>query len=304
MTAHRHIAQTARKTVIAAGAVLVGVCVDARVAAQAAPASQSVPDVGVSAGYEIHRDRFRYEFENPSNISTPFLVPHRFAQTYVADNQWFVALARYRLAGGMMQSEFGVTPDTETHASDLDTFFNPADDVVVSGTDGPVSMRALRLAQWADGRLWGLDVRLGYAFRRDTTRFLPTDRIVTHSNPPSVSRTPIGGNETTISHTHEFAIGVSRQAALSLRWGLAGGADLAPLLIARLTTRLPEKYPGQDILFQAKVSGARGWIEVARMQRKWPIVFTASYGRAWSYTRANRYTRNGLELGARVGIPH
>ena len=52
--------------------------------------------VAVSVGYEVHRDRIRYRFENPSNFSTPFLVPHEFTQGYVADNQWLVVSTRVR----------------------------------------------------------------------------------------------------------------------------------------------------------------------------------------------------------------
>jgi len=32
--------------------------------------------VQVRAGYEIHRDHYRYTFDNPSNIDTDFPVPH------------------------------------------------------------------------------------------------------------------------------------------------------------------------------------------------------------------------------------
>jgi hypothetical protein len=273
-----------------------------RLAAQTPASSAPDPIVHVAAGYEVHRDRFRYVFENPSSVSTSFLVPHRFAQTYVADNRWFVASARYPLAGGRMQTEFGVTPETQTHASDLDTFFNPGDDVVVSGTDGPVAMRGLRLAQWTEGRLWPFDLRLGYVYRRDSTRFLPTDRIVTHSNPASISRTPIGGNETTVSETHEFAIGLSRPAALSSRWRLTGGADVFPVLLARLTTRLPKKYPGQDIVFLAKGWGVNAHVELLRTPHHWPVALTLTYGHAWSYMRANQFTRDALEIAARVGV--
>src|SRR5947208_1435931 len=111
----------------------------------ASPAAQSSV-VTISAGYELHRDRLRYEFENPSSFDTPFPVPHRFAQTYVADNQWFVCAARYPLFGDVMETEVGFAPGKATFASDFDTFSDPNGDVVVSGTDGAVSMHALRVA--------------------------------------------------------------------------------------------------------------------------------------------------------------
>jgi hypothetical protein len=281
--------------VLAASAPVVG--------AQSTAASTASPDdsaVTITAGYELHRDRLRYEFENPSTISTPFLVPHRFAQTYDADNQWFVASAHYRLAGGM-ETEFGVTPDRATTASDLDTFFNPGD-VVVSGTDGPVTMRALRAAQWSEGRLWGLRLRLGYAYRRDTTAFRSTERIERHTNPLSETQTPIQTHETTISQTHEFAIGMAHDAALSRQWRLTMIVDGSPLIVARLTTILPEKYPGQDIVFLAKVAGvnARGQFAWPRGRR--PLLFTATYGRTWSYDSASQFRRSSLQAGIRLGL--
>ena len=60
--------------------------------------------MSLSAGYEAHRDRLHYGFENPSNIDTPFLVPHRFDQIYVADNQWLSVSARYPVFGDYMKT--------------------------------------------------------------------------------------------------------------------------------------------------------------------------------------------------------
>jgi hypothetical protein len=271
--------------------------------AGAQPASPPTPtSPTISAAYETHRDRLRYEFENPSNITTSFLVPHTFAQTYVADNQWLVMAARYRLWGDLMQTEFGITPSRSTHASDFDTFFNPDNDVVVSGTDGPVSTHALRIAHWTEERVRNLVVRLGYAYRRDMTDFGPADRVVTHSNPPSLSRTPITTHENTVSQTHEVSLGLSKHAALSPAWRLSGGADVSPIMLARLTTILPEKYPGQDIVFQATVGAANARIELARQKGRWPLLVTAGYGRSWSYQSANQFSRNTLQVGVRLGI--
>ena len=192
---------------------------------------ESPPDgVQVRAGYEVHRDHFRYTFENPSNIDTDFPVPHSFTQRYVADNQWMFGSARYSVRDDVMQTEFAITPERQTPGSDLDTFYDPNHDVVVSGTSGDVMLRSLRFAQWSEGRLFGLPWRVGYLYRRDRSQFLPTDRIVTHSNPQSEARSPTFGHETTISQVHEIPIEVSqawnavRVAACSEGGGVA--ADL------------------------------------------------------------------------------
>jgi hypothetical protein len=267
----------------------------------ASPSSPSSSNASISVGYEAHRDHVRYEFANPSNFDTPFLVPHKFVQTYVADNQWVVAAARYPFLGDMWQTEVGLTPTRTTFASDLDTFFNPGGDEIVSGTAGDVSMHALRFAQWSEGRLWGVPVRAGYVYRRDVADFHPADRLVTHSNPPSTSQIPISTHETTISQVHEGLIGIWRETAVA-RWLVIGGLDVSPLTTAQLTTILPEKYPGQDIRFRAKVAALAGRLQVAWQRGKWPVAFTANYGRTWSYRSSSQYSRDALQLGVRVGF--
>jgi len=264
-----------------------------------AGSNPSTPGFRLSAGYELHRDRVEYAFENPSTIDTPFLVPHRFAQTYVADNQWFVATARYRLWGDMMDTEFGLTPTRATTASDLDTFFDP-DDTIVSGTDGDASMHAFRFAQWDEGRMWGLSMSVGYMVRRDVTDFRSSERIVTHSNPLSVSRTPIATHETTTSVVHELAVGVGHARTIAERWIVGSGIDVSPLVVARLTTILPEKYPGQHILFQAKAAALNAHAEFGWQRGRWPVTVTASYGHTFSYRAASQFARSSVQVGVRV----
>ena len=163
-------------------------------------------------------------------------------------------------------------------------------------------MHALRVAQWTEGRVWDFTLRLGYGYRRDTADFLPTDRILAHSNPPSMTRTPIGGNETTISQAHAIAIGLDKRADLSPHWQFTAGADVSPLVLARLTTLLPVKYPGQEIRFQAKVAGLDARAEFAWQRHRWPVVLSASYARTWSYQAASQFARDSAQVGVRVGI--
>jgi len=262
----------------------------------------SPPDgVEVRAGYETHRDHFRYTFANPSNIDTDFPVPHTFTQRYVANNQWIFASGRYAIHDDVMQTEFAVTPERQTAGSDLDTFFDPNHDVVVSGTAGEVMQRSLRFTHWSEGRLWGLPWRVGYAFRRDRSQFLPTDRIVTHSNPPSEIRSPTFGHETTISQVHEIPIEVSRPQTIFSSWRIVPRAAVSPLILARLITKLPDKYPGQDIVFDAKAIGVTGEIEIAR-QRGWPIALSLHYGQTWGYRAARQYRREVLAAAVRIGF--
>lgn len=275
----------------------------AQSAAQAPPPSpDSTPHVSASVGYEAHRDRMHYGFENPSNIDTPFLVPHRFDQTYVADNQWLVASARYSIFGDVMQTEFSTTPMKATFASDLDTFFDPDDDVVVSGTAGDVSMHSFRVAHWSEARLWGLPWRIGYVYRRDVTEFHSTERLLTHSRPPTESRTPISTHETTISQVQEIPVGVSKQVAMRSRWLLTAGADFSPIASARLTTELPEKYPGQEISFEAKIATLTARAQVDGRLGHWLVTLRVAYGRTWSYRSSEQFSRDSLQGGVQIGL--
>ena len=287
-------------SIVVAFTVFVGFTVTSAAQTPSAPAQSSEPSISV--GYEVHRDHLRYLFENPSSVTTTFLVPHNFVQTYVANNQWLVGTVRYPFWGDVMESELGVTPRRDSFASDLDTFFNPDNDIVVSGTMGDASTHALRFAQWTEGRLWSLSLRLGYLYRRDATEFHSTERIVTHSNPLSETRTPIQTHETTISQVHEAAIGLSKQRLLTPGWRITAGADVSPLTIARLTTILPEKYPGQHILFVAKGAALAGRVQLDRARSRWPLAITIGYGRTWSYRASSQFRRDALQIGIRVGF--
>jgi hypothetical protein len=271
--------------------------------AQTAPADSDRPAdrVEVRVGYEAHRDHLQYTFENPSNIDTDFLVPHAFTQRYVANNHWIVGSARYAIRGDVMHTEFGFTPERQTPGSDLDTFYDPNDDVVVSGTNGNVKLRSLRFAHWSEGRLFGLPWRVGYAFRRDRSQFLPTDRVVTHTRPPVEVRSPTFGHETTISQVHEIPIEVSRGWQTASSWQFVPSLDVSPLIFARLVTKLPDKYPGQDIVFAAKSVGLGGGFQLTR-RRGWPFTIAVHYGQTWGYRQASQFRRDSLVASFSAGV--
>lgn len=255
----------------------------------------------VSAGYEVHRDRFHYTFENPSSIDTDFLVPHAFTQTYDGDNHWIVGSVRFPFAGEHMEAGFGITPERQTRGWDLDTFYNPNNDVAVSGTKGDVLMRSVRFRYWSEGKVKGWPMRIGYALRRDRSRFLPTDRILTHTNPPSDTRSPTFGRETTYSLVHEVPLETWRVRPLSPSWIIVGRVDVSPLIWARLTTLLPDKYPGRRIIFDAKAFGAGAGVEFVRKSGTTLLTIAIRYGRTGSYSSAKQFSRSALTVSAAVG---
>ena len=296
--------QPSTVTRLVVAAVLGGASWAPDVTAQTAAGADSTPSgpgSAVTVRYEVQRDRLRYRFENPSTFDTAFLVPHEFTQGYVADNQWLVLSVRVPVGGDSLETEFGFTPETTTSGDDFDTFFNPDGDVILSGYEADVSMRSLRFALWSNSERWGLGFRAGYTFRRDRARFHPvTERLVRHSNPPSESRTLIDLQETTISQLHEFAFGVMKRAPLGSPWTLVAGADVSPVTLARLTTILPLKFPGREIVFQAPVLALTGRVELVWRQWRRPVVFMLTHSRTWSYRTSSQFRRDTLQFAVQL----
>lgn len=256
--------------------------------------------VALSVGYEYARDRYFYEFANPSNITTPFLVPHTFRQTYTADNQWLVGSVRYEALGQWLETDFGITPEITTFGSDQDTFYNPDNVVITSGTAGDVRLRSFRFTQWSEGKIGKTALRFGYRFRQDRADYLPADLVVVSSNGQFDSRRFTTDEEETISRVQELIVDVARSVPLSGRWRMVLGGNVSPLLLARLTTRLPDKYPGVDIVADARSAGLGARAQIVQEGGGLRPVFGVSWGKTWSYDSERQYDRNVLQLSFRV----
>lgn len=258
--------------------------------------------VAVTASYEVALDRWSYRFENPSSFDTAELVPHDYKQTYWGDNQWLSLRARYALAGRQLESEFAMTPPRTTRGDDFDTFHQPSGDVAVSGTTGDVSLRSLRVSQTVFlGQAAGLSWHLGYQYRRDRNHYLGATKIVTHTRPPSQTAVHIDGHETTISNVHEVRFGASRQWQGARGWRTRVAFEAAPTTNARLTTRLPLKYPGEDVNMTSIAATLRPSVGVAFGGRR-TLSLIAVYTRTISYSRARQYHVNALSLAVGLGL--
>lgn len=260
------------------------------------------PPFELTFGAERRRDRFTYRFWNPSNI-TDVTVDHFFQQRYTADNTWFVARARGRAPrGAVWAAGAGVTPQVSTFGEDLDTFFNPGNNIIVSGTSGVVYMRSARASGWFEPARRRGRLRLGYAYRRDRSIFrTPERKTVTTTNPPSVVESVTFDHETTVSEVHEMSLGWSARRELPEGWRLSAGGDVSPLVLARLSTALPEKYPGQTIRRATAGVGLAGRIAFRRGGR-WPIEAAVDVGRVWPYRRTDRFTRESLGVRIAFGV--
>jgi hypothetical protein len=265
--------------------------------------AQEPPADGPALVLRVERraERFDYHVENPSNIEPGPLVPHFFEQRYVSTNTWIVVRASYQLAGSRAHTEFGITPRIRTSGSDVDTFFQPSGDVATSGTRGEVHLRSFAIRQWVEMISrggWTFGATIGY--RRSTMDFLPSARIVTHTRPPSETREPVGGDETTWSHVIEWGVTAARTRALSPAWQLTADVEALPVTRARLTVSLPLKYPGELIRQDTFGFGARGRIAVERRVGRLRPGGAVTVGGVGGYRRTARYHER--RLGAEVFV--
>lgn len=252
----------------------------------------------VSAGVEVQRDRFTYHFDNPSSADTPFLVPHFFEQRYVADNLWVSATARYSAARIRWETSAGLTPRRTSTGDDYDTFFDPDGTVIVSGTTGGISIRSLRFSQRAElARLGPVTLVAGYRLRIDRSDFQLGHKTVTR-NGVLVTAVDVTTRETTSSQVHEVQVGGVLARDLGSGWTLSMEGEAAPTTVGRLRVQLEDKYPGQDLVFLAKVAAASARATLTRRIEGWTIDVSADAGRTWSYRSTAQLSRD--LLGARV----
>ena len=269
-----------------------------RVSAQQA-AARPEPQAEILASVEVRRDRFQYHFENPSSIDTPFTVPHFFEQRYVADNVWAVLAVRYA-AGVRWETSIGATPQRTAPADDHDTFFDPDGTVWVSGTTGGASIRSFRVVQKADiGHAGAVTFAAGFRLRIDLADFQLGHKTVTR-NGALVLATDVTSPETASSQLREVFVGATAAMDLGPRWRLSIDGESSPLAVGRLLVRLPEKYPGQDLVFAARAIAGTARVTLARGHVRWPLELSLEAGRTWSYRSTARLSYD--QLGARVAF--
>ncbi|MBI4486033.1 MAG: hypothetical protein HY655_08490, partial [Acidobacteria bacterium] len=212
---------------------------------------------------------------------------------------WFVASARYA-KGVSWETSGGLTPQRLSTADDYDTFFNPDGTVMVSGTTGGASVRAFRFSQLAEaGRIGPLRLVTGYRFRLDRTVFHLGHKTVTR-NAALVEALDVTTRETTSSQQHAILARVEANSVLRDKWRLSIAGDLAPVALGRLLIQLPDKYPGRDLVYLAKVGTGSAQVMVARTFRQWTLAISADAGTTWSYRRTARLHHQST--GAQVSV--
>lgn len=259
----------------------------------AAPAQAlaQTPSIEASAGQRTLR--YDYRFENDSSFDTAFLVPHFFEQRYDVSAPELSVTARYGAGRRRLATTVSFAPEASATGSDVDTFVQPDGDIATSGTDGGVRLSSIGLRQSVsviERTDW--ELAMTFEWRRDKAEFLPADRVVTHTQPPSETREFITDRETTTSQV--FGAGVEAQWH---RRGFAIAAYGSPAMRARLLTLLPDKYPGRDIVFTALAWTAGARASVTHSLGPIDAGLWISADAARPYRQSARYARSSLAAG-------
>ncbi len=269
----------------------------------AAPPPRAPPAVEpprLLVGAELRRDRIRYHFDNPSSADTSFLVPHFFEQTYHADNLWIVATARYT-ARVRMETVAGVSAQRSVRADDYDTFFDPGDIVIVSGTTGDASMQSLLFSQRADvGRAGPVQISVAYRLRWDRFDFGLGHKTATR-NGALIAASETTAPEMTDSQVHEVIVGFRGEAPLGGAWRLPIAFEISPATVARLSVQLPEKYPGLDLVFRGLVMTTALRVTLARAGARWPIEIALRVEESVSYRSTAQLSRSAQSVSLNAG---
>jgi hypothetical protein len=270
-------------------------------ASRLAAAQGPAPRASIEGGVTIEHLVSEYRFENASRLDTAELVPHYFVQHYESTQPWLVARARYPVAHRAAETFAGYAPPRGAFGSDVDTFFQPGGDVATSGTAGDVRMQGLSIDQrfaLTPGPGWTLSLDGRYTRRR--TDFLPAFRVVTHTSPPSTSSEFITTRETTVSHEIRLGVSLDSMRAIGGGWQLRIEGVAWPAVRGRLVTDLPDKYPGEDIVFEAVAFGGEARAAFRRRAGAVDIALTASAGGLLPYSPSARLRQHTLAAG--VGV--
>ena len=248
----------------------------------------------LSAGVELATDRSTWHFDNPSSHDDGGLVPHYFEQHYVLDNVWLTTSASYR-ASIDWTTRVAFTPVRQALATDYDTFFDRGNVVTVIGTTGDARMHGLKLEQALElGRRGRTRLSGGYRLRVDMADFLAGDRTETR-NDVLVNRSIVTTREFTNGQTHELYLRGERRWDAGARWQWTAAADAAPA-VHRLSIQLPDKYPGQTLVYRTAGIATTGRVALTR-SGAWPVTLSATGARSWNYRRAQWVRRSSLALG-------
>ena len=186
-------------------------------------------------------------------------------------------------------------------ATDFDTFYNPGGIVWIAGTTGDARVHSLRVEQEVElGRTRGFRLSAGYRLQTDRADFLEGDKT-DNRNGVLISRRVVTTREYTSAQSHQLFVRAAHTLALSPQWQVRLSGDAAPAALYRLAIQLPDKYPGQTLVYSTTNLVTGGRVDVETTRSNWPIAVHARVGRAWRYSAKQRASRDLVSLGVSVG---
>jgi hypothetical protein len=256
--------------------------------------------ISVTAGATAAHERTRFRFETPSRFDTDALVPHVMEHKYEVPRAGIFVEAAYGPALRRSSTRVSFIPRRDTRGSDIDTFFQPSGDIATSGTDGPISYGGFAIDQRVPLKTlgeWHVGLDLGY--RRDVAEFEDDFRVVTHTQPPSVTQTFITDEETTITQLLQVGA-TARHERVYENWRARLDLGVSPVIGSRLLIRLPQKYPGVDLIYSAVSFGTGASWTIERAGR-WRAGVTFSASGAWGYRKSSTFAAHRLGVSFFVG---
>jgi hypothetical protein len=256
----------------------------------------------VAVAVETRTESLRYRFENPSTFDTAELVPHSFEQTYDTDNVWIRATVRHAILTAPAEFSASGTPAATRRADDFDTFHQPSGDIVVAGTTGNATLQSWTVSEGVTTARWrALGTGVRYEYRRDRWRFHDGDGVVIHSQPPSVAHRVVTTSETTISQIHALSWVADVHTSPGPRGSFLLRFTTAPFAVARLTVKLPDKYPGRDLDFSANVALMDIEMRYRHALGRWSLGAGARGQRSFNWQARGQMHLSGASLFVEAG---
>ncbi|MBI2832985.1 MAG: hypothetical protein HYX76_00990, partial [Acidobacteria bacterium] len=119
---------------------------------------------------------------------------------------------------------------------------------------------------------------------------------------PSIEASIVYTRETTISEVHEVFVAAERSVDAGRGWRADLSVTAAPTTLARLATKLPDKYPDRDIVFIANVLSVSPRLALIHEIGRLAVEVALECGRTWSYRSAGQFARSALGIGVQAGV--
>jgi hypothetical protein len=158
----------------------------------------------------------------------------------------------------------------------------------------------MRIAERLTVATWGpIAAAFEYAYHRHRAEYHDGEGITTTTRPPSTTRRLVTTRETAVGQLHELKYAIEATTRTS-RGTATASLDVVPIGLARLGVELPDKYPGQLLVFYARVAAFEGRLGYAVERTRWSWRAGIRAWRTVSWDPASRLDARGVALAVDV----